>query len=74
MDASNKLDQLKEMLRDRGVEIGDNDTIEDGAPSTRIAEAAIDELMVAGGGGTAWISWTRGVKQVSGGCSGTPTA
>jgi hypothetical protein len=67
MDTDSKLEELKTMLRDRGVDLSDDSSQgEPGTPTTRIAQAAVDDLMVAGGGASVWVSWSKSVKQLSG--------
>lgn len=69
MDSNTKLEELKALLQSKGIDLSEPNESEE-KPSTRIADAAANELMVAGGSGTVWASWSRGVKQVSGGCIG----
>jgi hypothetical protein len=67
MDTVGKLDELKSLLEERGVNISDDD--DDGkecSPTTKISSAALGQLRMPGENASIWLSWSRKVKQISG--------
>lgn len=69
MDTERKFEELKDLLRASGVDVdASSDETPDGRPTTKIAEAALDDLMVPGGAASVWVSWSRS-KQLSGECT-----
>jgi hypothetical protein len=66
MDGLSKLDELKSLLEQQGVNISDGE--EDGrecSPTTKISAAALGQLRMPGENASVWVSWSRKVKQIS---------